>query len=30
MDIQQLDLTIRDLVAGYHDDGEGGARTSMT
>ena len=24
MKIQQLDLTIRDLVAGYHDDGEGG------
>ena len=24
MDIQQLDLTVRDLVAGYFDDGEGG------
>ena len=23
--IQQLDLTVRDLVAGYNDDGEGGA-----
>ena len=24
MKIQQLDLTVRDLVAGYRDDGEGG------
>jgi len=24
MKIHQLDLTVRDLVAGYHDDGEGG------
>jgi len=24
MKIQPLDLTVRDLVAGYHDDGEGG------
>lgn len=24
MEIQQLDLTIRDLVAGYRDDGDGG------
>ena len=24
MIIQQLDLTVRDLVAGYHDGGEGG------
>ncbi len=24
MKIQQLDLSVRDLVAGYHDDGEGG------
>lgn len=24
MKIQQLDLTVRDLVAGYHDDGDGG------
>ena len=24
MKIQPLDLTIRDLVAGYRDDGEGG------
>ncbi len=23
MRIQQLDLTVRDLVAGYFDDGEG-------
>ena len=30
MEILLHDLTIRDLVAGYHDDGEGGARTSMT
>jgi len=22
--IQQFDLTVRDLVAGYHDDGDGG------
>jgi len=24
MKIQQLDLTILDLAAGYHDDGDGG------
>ena len=24
MKIQQLDLTVRDLVVGYHDDGDGG------
>ena len=24
MNIQLLDITVRDLVAGYHDDGEGG------
>ena len=28
MKIQQLDLTVRDLVVGYHDDGEGG-KTSV-
>ncbi len=26
MKIQLIDLTVRDLVAGYHDDGEGGVR----
>ena len=25
MKIQQLDLTVRDLVDGYHDDGDDGA-----
>ena len=24
MKIQLLDLTVHDLVAGYHDDGDGG------
>ena len=24
MKIQRLDLTVRDLVKGYHDDGDGG------
>lgn len=24
--IELIDLTVRDLVAGYRDDGEGGAR----
>ena len=30
MKIQKLDYAIRELVAGYHDDGEGNARTSVT
>ncbi len=24
MNIKLIDLTVRDLVAGYHDNGEGG------
>ncbi len=28
MKIQLLDLTIRDLAAGCHDDGDGGKRES--
>ena len=26
MNIQLIDLTVRDLVAGYRDDGKGGVR----
>ncbi len=29
MKIQLIDLTVRDLVAGYRDDGEGGARGQL-
>ena len=30
MKIEHIDLTVRDLVAGYHDDGDGGVHCSVS